>query len=52
MVQAEVDIVIKRVNNQIATEAILMQQCIASAVWGKEGAKIFNKTIKGLQGGK
>ncbi|QPB11450.1 tail length tape measure protein [Providencia phage Kokobel1] len=51
MVDAEAEIVLRRVNNQIATESILMQQCILAALTGNEGAKIYNKTIKGLQSG-
>lgn len=41
----------ERVNNVLATQAILQQAVIGAALNGKAGAKNFNKMIKELTGG-
>ena len=50
-VWGEAAIVRKRVNHQLATEAILMQAVVGSAMNPKEGGKAFQKMIKEMTSG-
>ena len=47
----EAAIVRKRINHQMATEAILMQAVVGSALNPKEGGKAFQKMIKEMTSG-
>lgn len=40
-----------RVNTELATQAILIQSAIGSAIGGKEGQKHFNELTQGLTNG-
>ena len=51
MVWGEAAIVRKRVNHHLATEAILMQAVVGSALNPKEGGKAFQKMIKEMTSG-
>jgi len=50
MVHDESALVVERVNGVMATEAILIQQAIAS-VLDKKAAKLFTETVKRLTDG-
>lgn len=47
----EAGIARRRINNQVITEATLMQACVGTVMGGKEGARHFNKLIKELNRG-
>lgn len=49
LLQDETRIVVERVNNGYATEAVLLQQAVIG-VWSKKGNKEFHKTLKELTG--